>query len=582
MSKDSSSKDSNSKVSSTGSARGLTRRSFAQGAAGVLGAAAFAGALETARAAEAAEGGASAVAPVGIPETWDYEADFVVVGAGTALTGALKAVADGLEVICLEALDTVGGTTALSGGSVWIPCNDYAEDDREAAKVYMTKVADGLSTEEVIDAFLDNASPMINFITEQTGVQWQIADRTDYHEQWEGATRATRTVKPVDPETGKTGSGMGYTQPQADRFVELGGTLMTGTTAERLVARTLEDGRQEVLGVVATTKDGSTITVKARKAVLLGAGGFDYNDDMKAQYLDIPSPCSFAVASSMGQGIRMAQGVGADLAMMCYGWGNAAYKQIGEEAYAQRIVSTDIAPLCYQSDTSSMWINRRGRRFCDEAASYDSFWYGFGNGRDTTGEMEYTNIPAWYVCDQGNRNRNAGGDGVATPDKGGNLWGVEASAEPPSWVIQADTLEELAAKMGLDELATEDFLAQVERFNKYAEKGEDPEFHRGESTFDQGGPGRPADCLEPMNVPPYFAAQIVPFLQGTKGGPRTNGLAQVESVLGGVVPRLYACGNNAGCGAPGKYYNGAGGTVAPGMTFAYIAAMDAEKLEDWE
>lgn len=558
--------------------KALNRRSFLGMAAG----AAALGAMSLAGCAPSASNDATPLASAGVPESWDHETDFVVVGAGTALTGALKAVEQGMSAIVIEARAIAGGTTALSGGSVWIPCNDYAKDDRAAAKTYMTKVADGLSTEAIIDAYLDNASPMINFITEQTGVAWEIADRTDYHEQWEGATTATRTVKPIDPETGKSTNGGGYTQPQADKFTELGGTILFNTTAETLVARTLDDGRQEVLGVIATDAKGATLAIKASKAVLLGAGGFDYNDDMKAQYLDIPSPCTFMVETCDGKGIRMAQGVGADLAMMCYGWGNAAYKVIGEEAYANKVVDANIAPLCYQSDTSSMWINRYGRRFCDEAASYDSFWYGFGNGRDTTGEMLYTNIPAWYVCDQGNRNRNAGGDGVATPDSGGNLWGVEASAEPPAWVLQADTLEELAQKMGLDELGTENLLAQVERFNRYAAEGTDPEFHRGESTFDQGGPGRPANCLEPMNVPPYFAAQIVPFLQGTKGGPRTNEFGQVLHVNGDTVPRLYACGNNAGCGTPGKYYNGAGGTVAPGMVFSYIAAIDAAKLDSWE
>ncbi|MDR2380667.1 MAG: FAD-dependent oxidoreductase [Bifidobacteriaceae bacterium] len=559
----------------------ISRRSFlgiaAAGAATAVGAVGLSACTDS----DASSPGATPISSVGIPETWDYEADFVVVGAGTSLTGALKAVADGMSCICLEARDVPGGTTSLSGGSVWIPCNDYAQDDAAAAKIYMTKVADGLSTEAIIDNYIAYASEMINFITEKAGVQWAIADRTDYHEQWEGATRAVRTVKPiVDAATGQTGNGSGYTQPQAEAFTALGGTMLLKTTAEKLIARPLEDGRQEVLGVVAT-EDGKTINVKANKGVLLGAGGFDYNEEMKAQYLDIPSPCTFMVETCDGKGILMAQGVGAELAMMCYGWGNAAYKVIGDEAYAKRAVDASIAPLCYQSDTSSMWINRYGRRFCDEAASYDSFWYGFGNGRDTTGEMAYTNIPAWYVCDQGNRNRNAGGDGVATPDSGGNIWGVEAKAEPPEWVFQADTLEELAAKMGLDELSTENFIAQVERFNKYAAEGTDPEFHRGESTFDQGGPGRPADCLEPMNTPPYYAAVIVPFLQGTKGGPKTNEFGQVLHANGDIVPRLYACGNNAGCGTPGKYYNGAGGTVAPGMIFAYLSAIDAAKLDSW-
>lgn len=105
---------------------------------------------------------------------------------------------------------------------------------------------------------------MINFITEQTGVQWEIADRTDYHEQWEGATTATRTVKPVDPETGKTTNGGGYTQPQADKFEEMGGTILLNTTAQQLVARPMDDGRQEVLGVIAADSKGNTFAVKAK------------------------------------------------------------------------------------------------------------------------------------------------------------------------------------------------------------------------------------------------------------------------------------------------------------------------------
>ena len=517
------------------------------------------------------------VGDTGIPQTWDEEADFVVVGAGTALTGAMKAAASGLSVIVVEAMSQPGGTTALSGGSVWIPCNSYAEDSKEAAKTYMTKVADGLSTEAIINSYIEHGSEMIDFITDEAGVEWVIADRTDYHEQWDGATTATRTIKPLGAD-GKPTSGGGYTTPQANRIEELGGTFLYNTTAERLVSRPLDDGRQEVLGVIATNGKGGQVFIKATRGVLLGAGGFDYNDEMKDKYLDMPSPCSFQVPTCDGKGIKMAQAVGCDLALMSYGWGNCAYKQIGEEAYAKGEVNSDIAPLCYQSDTSSLWVNRYGRRFCDEAASYDSFWYGFGNGRETTGEMKYTNVPAWYVCDQGNRNRNAGGDGVATPDSGGNLWGVEAAAEPPAWVFKADTLEELADLIGIDK---ENFLAQVERFNADAAQGIDSEFHRGESTFDQGGPGRPASCLAPMNTPPFFAAEITPFLQGTKGGPLINENGQVMHVNGDVVPRLYACGNNAGCGTPGKYYNGAGGTVAPGMVFGYLAAINASDLEPW-
>ena len=117
----------------------------------------------------------------GIPQEWDQEADFVVLGSGTALTGALKAAADGMSVIVLEKAKQIGGTTALSGGQVWVPCNDYSQekDDPALAKTYMTKVAAGLSTEAIIDAYIDRASEMVNFIAEQTGCEWSVSPRID-------------------------------------------------------------------------------------------------------------------------------------------------------------------------------------------------------------------------------------------------------------------------------------------------------------------------------------------------------------------------------------------------------------------
>ena len=356
---------------------------------------------------------------------------------------------------------------------------------------------------------------------------------------------------------------MGYTQPQADRLEELGGRILLNTTAERLVARPLEDGRQEVLGVVVTdNKSGETSYIKAAKAVLLGAGGFDYNDDMKAQYLDIPSPCTFQVETCDGKGIRMAQGVGADLAMMCYGWGNCAYKAIGEEAYANRVVDANIAPLCYQRDTSSMWINRYGRRFCDEAASYDSFWYGFGNGRETTGEMLYTNIPAWYVCDQGNRNRNAGGDGVATPEKGGNLWGVGAADEVPEWVIQADTLEELAEKIGVP---AENLIATVDAYNQSVEEGGTDEF--GRSYDDSRDTYKLA--VNKIEGDHFYAVPLHALCVMTLGGITTNEQMQVLDESGNAIPGLYAAG--VVC----EWNCAAGATVLSAMTLGRIAGRSA-------
>ena len=527
--------------------QGLSRRSFvglAAAGTAAIGAAGLAGYSST----------ATAIASVGIPDAWDYEADFVVVGAGTALTGALKAVVDGMSCIVVEARDTVGGTTAWSGGSVWIPCNGMAPDTREAAKAYMTAMADGHASEIKIDTYLDNCVDMMNFVADNAGIVWAVRDRTDYHVELEGGTEYTRTIMPVDQETGElwgTKAGELITQPEADAFEEKGGTIFTETKAQRLISRPIDDGMQEVLGIVAIDPYGRILNIKAKKAVLLGAGGFDYNEEMKSRYLTVPINGSAMVETHDGTGIRMGQGVGCDLAMMSYGWGMPSGQGGGGSG-------------------SWAWINHYGRRFCDEAANYDSLQFAFRDNRNTFGKMEYANMPAWYVCDHANR------------ETSGRTFGVTADQDVPDTIAQADTLEELAAKLGFDEIATENFLLQMVRFNKYAVEGKDPEFHRGESLYDQGGAGRPTNVLGPISQPPFYANEIGPGFMGTKGGIAVNEIGQALHVTGKTVPRLYACGNNSGYGTPGLHYTGAGGTVAPGMIISYLAAIDVAKLEDWE
>jgi hypothetical protein len=210
----------------------------------------------------------------------------------------------------------------------------------------------------------------------------------------------------------------------------------------------------------------------------------------------------------------------------------------------------------------------------DEACDYDSIWYGF-QGQYTTGDLEQLNIPCWFICDQACRETGESKYGVETPE----MWGVPSNGPAPEWVIQANTLEELAEKVGINPAG---LIAQIEEFNRYAVDGKDPVFHRGESIYDQGGIGRPTNCIGPITTPPYYAAEIRPFWQGTKGGAKINEKGQVLHTSGEIIPRLYACGNNSGCGAPGKYYNGAGGTTTPGMIFAYLAAKDAVTLEPWD
>lgn len=513
---------------------------------------------------------ASAAAAGSVPETWDEEADFVVLGSGTALTGALKAASDGMSVIVLEKAKLVGGTTALSGGQVWVPCNDFSveKDDRTLVKTYMTKVAAGLSTEAIIDTYIDRASEMVNFIADQTGCEWSVSPRIDYHAQWEGASRDMRSLSCVID--GKR-SGAHFTQPEADVIKSSGGKIMTETAGKRLVSRLGEGGAQEVLGVIAEDAKGNEIAVKANKGVLVGTGGFSYNEDMLNTYHTIPIKGCMCVPESTGDGILMAQAVGANLSMMPWGWGQVNFKALSEKYFEEKICSTAVSLYAYQSKPGSIFVNRKGQRFCNEASDYDSMWFGF-QGQSTTGEMEQTNVPAWYICDQTVR------EALADPAKGDIFFGVGLDGDLPEWGYTGDTIEELAEKIGVDPEALAD---QVAKYNQDAENGTDTDFHRGESEFENYNMMNSGPTLGGLTTPPFYAAEIIPVFQGTKGGIQINESGQALATTGEPIARLYACGNATGCGTPGKYYTGAGGTNGPGMVFAYLAAEHAGKLDAW-
>ena len=267
----------------------------------------------------------------------------------------------------------------------------------------------------------------------------------------------------------------------------------------------------------------------------------------------------------------MAQAVGANLTMMPWGWGQVNFKALSEQYFEEKVCSTKVSLYAYQTKPGSIFVNRQGKRFCDEAADYDSLWFGF-QGQSTTGDMELTNVPAWYICDHSVR------ESLADPSKGDIFFGVGLDGDLPEWGYTADTIEELAEKIGVD---VDGLKAQVDKFNADAEAGTDTDFHRGESEFENYNMMNSGPTLGGLTKPPFYAAEIVPTYQGTKGGIQINENGQAISTTGNPILRLYACGNTTGCGTPGKYYTGAGGTNGPGMVFAYTAAEHAAQLENW-
>lgn len=573
----------------------ITRRSFVG----------TAGAASLAAAATMALAGADpqvAHAAVDVPQEWDYECDVAVVGSGTVLTGAGKAAAEGNRVIIIEAAGSTGGTTAIANGQTWMPLNSVAMeqglDNYDDALAYVTATAAGKSTPEILQAFLTYGPEAIDFLAQTADLSWEISPRVDYHiDVFPGAKDQVRTIAPVGKQSteagqmtgafGTTSSGSYITDPLCDGIVnKYGGELLLNTRAMHLITRVDADGKTEVCGVQAQVEDGSTVNIKASKAVILGAGGFGWNDDMKKRYLELPANRTMEVSACLGDGILMGQAVGADVSLMQYAWGQVVCVDPADMPYHEWCekpteinhfgLGTFYGLMC---KPGSCVLNKFGRRFMDEAVDYDSLYHGFWGrdlGANQTEEAaatgtSWTNCPAFYICDS----TVCDEENSVMRDADGNV--VE-------WVAyQSDTIEGLVDQIPWrDDYAHDKALKTIEEYNENCRAGVDPEFHRGETRWDQGGTSRPAKSLAPIEQGPFYCVICEPYPMCTKGGLRVNENAEVLSVTGEVIPRLYASGNNSGIGGPGLFYNGAGGTLGPGFAFAYIAGMNAAELDPWE
>lgn len=503
-------------------------------------------------------------------QVWDVECDFVVVGAGTGLAGALAAAVDGCKVIVLESQGFTGGTMASSGGVAYVPCNsceeaEGIEDTYEDARKYLVACAEGQASDEIIDAYLSRASEMADFVQEHSPLTWMISDFRrcyEYHPEWDGALFRGRSLYPYD-DAAPARRGALLAQHLTEGVEEAGGEIMLNTKATRLITRTDEEGVLEVIGVLADGPDG-TIRIKAAKGVLLSAGGYDYDDEMRRSFLRIPTLYSNACKGCDGSGIKMAMSVGAALTNMNECWGYPAYKVPGENGYFQGFD---------HQEPGKIVVNRYGERFMNEGADYDSAWRGFSafNTWNDQDDFGWRNLPAFTIMDDAARRRY----GMA----------YQYGDDVPEWAVSGDTLAELAEKLGIDPDGLE---ATVAKFNEYAEAGYDPDFHRGESLYDrlwdQNGEGIPGPeaSLGALTTPPFWGAEVCAGMLGTCGGAKVNENAQVIDAFGEVIPRLYASGNNSGVGSPGAGYTGGGATIGPALTFAYIAGRHAAALDSWK
>ena len=553
----------------------------------------------------------------------DQTYDVVVVGSGAgAMMTACRAHDNGLSVLLIEKTALYGGTSAVSGGSVWIPGNHHiaeqgGTDSAEEALAYLKAATKGEVTEERLRAYIDQAPRMLRYAEEKTWVRYRANPYyADYYQELPGAKLGYRSldVQVFDGsalgddvlsmrETSPTMLMFGrisMTTPEAvtllsrapgwrklamrmlrnywldlpwrlrskrDRRLNMGNALVGAlrrSVLDRGIPLWLNTSLQSLvrdsgrITGVSVLHQGRLLRIAARKGVVLAAGGFERNQQMRDQYLPKPTKAEWSGTPpcNTGDAIRAAQAVGASVGLMQHAWWTPTVRVPGEEKQ-RGLFSERALPGC-------IVVNRLGRRFANEAQDYLDFVLAMYADHGKHG----ANLPAWMVFDGRFRRKYNVGPlmcAAVRPD----------ALQPRGWLgnvyFRGASLTELAGRIGVD---AQGLVHSVERLNAYAGTGVDLEFNKGGNPYDRfyGDPScKPNPCLAPLSEPPYYALPLDAGEIGTKGGLMTDEHARVVTAAGEPIPGLYATGNTSASVA-GPSYPGAGATLGPAMTFGFVAA----------
>ncbi|MFC7516782.1 FAD-dependent oxidoreductase [Herbaspirillum sp. GCM10030257] len=558
-----------------------------------------------------------------MPDKNEY--DVVVVGSGGgAMLAACRAADQGLSVLIVEKCAMYGGTTAISGGGIWIPMNHLAmeagaRDSFDEAYTYVRACVGDASPEARIRAYLEQGPRMVRYLHDTTRVRFTtLPEYADYFQHQPGAKPGHRSLDPVPFDARRLGKEFERQRPPLPATLVGGRIAMTQTEARKMLGKhpgwfglalrlmagywgdirwrlrsrrdrrltlgaalvaalrlslqdrkvplwlnsplrelQLDGGR--VTGVV-IERDGVPLRIGARHGVILAAGGFEWNQAMRDQYLPKPSRTEWSVTpphANTGDAIRAGAAAGAALDLMQYQWGVPAL-QVPGQPYAHPVFVERALPGCVVVDAA-------GRRFLNENLAYTEFvqtmYRRLEQGQKT--------VPAWVIFDARFRKNYPFGPllpGAFVPDH-------RLPAGIRAIVYQADTPEALAAKIGVDPTGLADTLAQN---NKAAVTGVDAAFGKGDNAFDTyyGDINvKPNPCLAAITQAPFYALELVPGDIGTKGGLVTDEHARVLDRSGVAIKGLYAIGNTSAA-VMGTSYPGAGATIGPAMVFGMQAADD--------
>jgi hypothetical protein len=506
---------------------------------------------------------------------WHEECDVLIAGSGAGgVTGAYTAAREGLAVIMVEATEKFGGTTAYSGGGgMWFPANPVlqragTDDTVDDALEYYRAVVGDRTPRALQETYVRSGAPLIEYLESDELFKFSVLPWPDYFgkaPKARGDGMRHIAAKPLRvssaPELRELVRGpldtdrLGAPVPE-DYFV--GGRALI---ARFLVAASRHDhcslrlntalielvvDHGEVVGAV-VEQGGERLSVRAHRGVLLAAGGFEHNEELRARY-GVPGSARDSMGPPGNRGLAHLAGmaVGADTDLMEQAWWSPGLTHPdGRSAFA----------LWF---TGGIFVDDHGNRFVNESQAYDRL------GREVVTAIAggSVTLPYWMVYDDT--------EGLVPPVKAPNV----SMAEPDSYVTaglwrSADTLEELAAHIGVP---AQNLVATVNRFNEFVERGIDDDFGRGDEPYDRAFSGG-APPLFAIRRPPFHAAAFGISDLGTKGGLRTDSAARVVDTTGAVIHGLYAAGNTMAAPS-GTTYPGGGNPIGTSMVFSHLAVRD--------
>jgi hypothetical protein len=555
---------------------------------------------------------------------FDHTVDVLIVGSGGGgMTAALTADAAGLDTLVVEKSPKFGGSTALSGGGIWVPGAPSQRKegyipDPDGVFQYLKQITGGLVSDARLRQYVDTAPEMMEFL-EQLSPWFEFVWKpgyADYYPELPGGSALGSTINVPAIDLRKLGDEeQNLLQPLAlapkgiwfapkdlklfyqvrqnwrgkavlvkliwrmfrarafgDRMAAIGQSLaarMRLALQQQGIPLWLSSPMTELITDVDGTVTGAVIEhngqpkrIQARRGVILASGGFDHDMAWRRQHLPVlEKDWSFGNPAAMGDGIRAGEKVGGSTELLDEAWWFPAI--CWPDGRLQFMLNERMMP-------SQFVVNGEGKRFINEAAPYMDFAHAMIDGQNAG----VTHIPCWLITDIRSFHRYVVAGHLPIPK-------IPFAPVPTGWKVpkawlesgvvnEANSFEELAIKIGVPPANLRE---TAERFNQLARLGHDDDFNRGDSAYDNyyGDPTLPNPNLFPLGKPPYYAFQIILGDLGTSGGLRTDEFARVLRDDDSIVKGLYAVGN-VSAAVMGRSYAGAGATIGPAMTFGYVAA----------